>query len=510
MQVVKAAKAAAVASQGARRSSLAGSPSRRVARRASVAEEIGVELAETKDRARALVSRLARRKSLPNVASIAAAACAVAAAADTTAADQQSSCKYGEFAAKYTTGDSFGEHALSHPSSRRAATVVAGSRLELLVISRYTYERFIQRRNHEAWSEHLAFFSGVPILDGMRTNELLNLLYLLTARRLGKGERVLNEGDVVENLFFVRSGCVTLTARCGGTEMPLVTLGPGEFFGEEAVTLADRRMRVGAIATSSTTQLFILRVGDLTRIPASVRENVVRTAGLRRAWRCEQRQRLRRISIPSKLQFGNATTMTMTRPGAVSPLAKRTPTANTHKSDDGIDEAATQSCLLNDVVNCSWMLRPLSARHRQQQQQQQQQQQPLIAPEVAAPDVDMDIQEDDDETEIDCDDDEHGGDDKEKEAQENFDCSKDIVASEMEDDPFVIPATSIPPKVVSPKVSKRPGSAVVSRRLYSAGKGGGARGANMVRTMPPKLGMYTQRQTEVNVFSFSATGRLHL
>ena len=131
-----------------------------------------------------------------------------------------------------------------------------------------------------------------------------------------------------------------------------------------------------------------------------MRENVVRTAGLRRAWRCEQRRRLRRIStIPSKSQFENATTMS--RPGAVSPLAKRrTPTAKTHKSGDGIDEAATQSSLLNDVVNCSWMLRPLSARYRQQQQQQQQQQeQPSlsIAPEIAAPDVDMDIQEDDDE-----------------------------------------------------------------------------------------------------------------
>ena len=521
MQVVKAAKAAAAASQGARRGSVAGSPSRRVARRASVAEEIGVELAETKERARALVSRLARRKSLPNVASIAAAAYAVAAAADSAAADQQSSSTYGELTAKYTTGDSFGEHALSHPSSRRSATVVAGSRLELLVISRYTYERFIQRRSHEAWSEHLAFFAGVPILEGMRTNELLNLLYLLTARRLGKGERVLNEGDVVENLFFCRSGGVTLTARCSGTEMPLVTLGPGEFFGEEAVTRADRRMRVGAIATSSTTQLFILRIADLTRLPASVRENVVRTAGLRRAWRCEQRRRLRRIStIPSKSQFENATTMS--RPGAVSPLAKRTPTAKTHKSGDGIDEAATQSSLLNDVVNCSWMLRPLSARHRQQQQQQQQQQeQPSlsIAPEIAAPDVDMDIQEDDDETETsDCD--EHGRDTKgtkgAEESRENLDSSNDIVAGEMEDDPYVTPAAPTPPRSASraPKVvvSKRPGSSV-SRRLYSAGKGGGggARGgANMVRTMPPKLGMYTQRQTEVNVLSFSATGRLHL
>lgn len=143
-------------------------------RRASIAMEIGMQINATEEKAMDVINFLVnRRNSLRTETEIlnqSANNCSQRRRSDITnrrSSNRQSisignikesleneeikqiDSKYGEFIGEFMTGDSFGENALSDPSSRRATTVVSDSRAELLVIQRYTYDRFIQRANNE-------------------------------------------------------------------------------------------------------------------------------------------------------------------------------------------------------------------------------------------------------------------------------------------------------------------------------------------------------------------------
>jgi CRP/FNR family cyclic AMP-dependent transcriptional regulator len=78
-----------------------------------------------------------------------------------------------------------------------------------------------------------------------------------TVRDYGRSETIFTPGDVSDNILYIQSGGVRLSAVSkAGKIAEVATLGPGEFFGEGC--LAGQSLRTGsATAITPTTILFI-------------------------------------------------------------------------------------------------------------------------------------------------------------------------------------------------------------------------------------------------------------
>ncbi|HPD18754.1 MAG TPA: cyclic nucleotide-binding domain-containing protein [Candidatus Goldiibacteriota bacterium] len=71
-------------------------------------------------------------------------------------------------------------------------------------------------------------------------------------KRYSKGEYIFREGDHGEEMFIIHQGKVNITKKTDEGEKILVTLGPGDFFGEMAVIDKGPRS-ASAIAVEDTT-----------------------------------------------------------------------------------------------------------------------------------------------------------------------------------------------------------------------------------------------------------------
>ena len=89
-----------------------------------------------------------------------------------------------------------------------------------------------------------------PLFQGIPAEQLPDVLQSMQPRKFAAGDEVVREGDPGDSLFLITEGSASVHTRDEeGREVPLATLGVGDFFGE--VSLLTSRPRTATVRADS-------------------------------------------------------------------------------------------------------------------------------------------------------------------------------------------------------------------------------------------------------------------
>lgn len=128
---------------------------------------------------------------------------------------------YGFVLNNLTQGESFGEKALLGEVSKRTATVVAATDVELLIIKKRNFLEITQKFNLEKEKKRKLLMRMLPYLTIIRSiNTLENLLYCFKEENLILGFCVTEEDsiDTEEKIFFLAEGRCKVERRFAETK----------------------------------------------------------------------------------------------------------------------------------------------------------------------------------------------------------------------------------------------------------------------------------------------------
>lgn len=138
-----------------------------------------------------------------------------------------------------------------------------------------------------AAEDELATLRGVPLFKDLKDADLKRVMKVLHVREYAAGEVVFREGQTGAGMYIVKSGEVDIVMHLeDGSEKPLVTLRPGQFFGELA--LLDSVARTASSVVRKPSVLLGIFQSDLehlidrdSRLGARVIWNLARLTGAR-------------------------------------------------------------------------------------------------------------------------------------------------------------------------------------------------------------------------------------
>lgn len=113
------------------------------------------------------------------------------------------------------------------------------------------------------YEDSLAFFLGtIPIFESLKKKDLRFLESMVHVRNYQTNETVFHEGDIGSGMYCIRSGQVSIFVHDeNGREIEQTLLGPGEFFGEVALTA--QKPRIASARTLEPTILVGLFRADM-------------------------------------------------------------------------------------------------------------------------------------------------------------------------------------------------------------------------------------------------------
>lgn len=98
------------------------------------------------------------------------------------------------------------------------------------------------------------FLKTVKIFENLTEEELSHLVPLFEVRNAKHKERVINEGELSDLFYIIRSGHFNVTK--GAKETFITVLGPKDYFGE--ASLFHQARRTASVAANEDAQLLIL------------------------------------------------------------------------------------------------------------------------------------------------------------------------------------------------------------------------------------------------------------
>ena len=133
-------------------------------------------------------------------------------------------------------GEQFGELALLH-DSLRTATVTTVDRSLLWVLSREAFRAAVQSISSKKYEENKQFIESIPIFQNFTGNQKEILLSMIVSHEFTDGQKIVVEGDPGNMLYIIKSGSVS----CSKAGQEIRKLGPGDFFGEQALLYNTQR-----------------------------------------------------------------------------------------------------------------------------------------------------------------------------------------------------------------------------------------------------------------------------
>lgn len=115
---------------------------------------------------------------------------------------------------------------------------------------------------HKRDETTVTFLRSVPVFQDLRRVSLQLLLDFLDEQEFGNGETIFSEGERGRTMYVIREGEVEVRRRSSdGKDVTIVTLGPGETFGE--MTLVELEPRSATIVAKRKTLVYSLTNLDL-------------------------------------------------------------------------------------------------------------------------------------------------------------------------------------------------------------------------------------------------------
>lgn len=161
--------------------------------------------------------------------------------------------------AKYTVGGCFGELALIY-NSPRAASVVALGDVKTWVIDIKTFRYILASTSSSEMVRRCEFLKKCIFLDPLPNELIGKVAAALHSMAFVDGAYVIRQGDQGDSFFIIEEGKVRCTqVKANGREVELITLKPGDYFGEMALMLNETR-HANCIASGPTQCLTLDRV----------------------------------------------------------------------------------------------------------------------------------------------------------------------------------------------------------------------------------------------------------
>ena len=133
-------------------------------------------------------------------------------------------------------GEQFGELALLH-DSLRTATVTTVDKTLLWVLSREAFRTAVQSISNKKYEENKQFIESIPIFQNFTASQKEILLSMIVSHEFSDGKKIVVEGDPGNMLYIIKSGSVS----CSKAGQEIRKLGPGDFFGEQALLYNTQR-----------------------------------------------------------------------------------------------------------------------------------------------------------------------------------------------------------------------------------------------------------------------------
>jgi signal transduction histidine kinase len=152
-----------------------------------------------------------------------------------------------------------------------------------------------------------AFLASVPLFAGVTSDHLRSIVAAGRTTTVPGGQIVFREGDASDGLYIVLAGRVRIYKQNdNGTEVELVSAGPGEFFGE--LGLIDGGPRSASVASLAPCEFFVLaRNTFLTQLSQSPQLLAATLANLSRTVRSTServlRQALEQQALRSEMEL---------------------------------------------------------------------------------------------------------------------------------------------------------------------------------------------------------------
>lgn len=136
-------------------------------------------------------------------------------------------------------GDFFGEMALLEDAPR-SATVQAIEEVEVLVIDRAVFNRFVEyyggaREKLAEAMRALRVIQKMPLFEEFSAGEMVTVASKFHLERFPAGQNVVTQGEVGDRFYIIQSGSAEVLVNRGDERQKVRTLRSGEFFGEIAL-----------------------------------------------------------------------------------------------------------------------------------------------------------------------------------------------------------------------------------------------------------------------------------
>jgi cGMP-dependent protein kinase len=156
-------------------------------------------------------------------------------------------------------GGCFGEHALFH-GSKRLVTVKTIENCIFLALGREVFKDMVKtvtlktlRRNHE-------FLEKIPLFSTLTTKQKESLLTVLVVQKFHPGQRIVKEKELGDLFYIIKKGTVVVSVD----GIKKRELGPGDFFGEQALFYKNKR--TASVDAVSKISLVSLKSEDFSNL----------------------------------------------------------------------------------------------------------------------------------------------------------------------------------------------------------------------------------------------------
>jgi CRP-like cAMP-binding protein/serine/threonine protein kinase len=141
----------------------------------------------------------------------------------------------------YTSGGCFGELALIY-NSPRAATVTSSTECKLWALDLKTFRSILASTSSSQMVRRCGFLKKCTFLDPLNNEQIGKLAGAFDTVEYEDGAMIVRQGDVADSFFIIEEGTVKCSQVKGtGREVDLMRLQAGDYFGEMALMLHDKR-----------------------------------------------------------------------------------------------------------------------------------------------------------------------------------------------------------------------------------------------------------------------------